>query len=678
LFGASLLLLIFVVCFLGNDILNFIKNNYFEIKKFLYKWGYKILGFIADNYSGIKILLYKASFALSGIFIVGFLIIKKYISRVEISNHHFKKYVGEASYFYKEYFKSYKSSNNKYDELKLGIKKNLRFLYSTWFYVFFCTAIISVISIYQCRNEESFKKMINDKKIEQLMLKCSFSITADVEKENADYEKKQDIVTSKDSLRFPLLMKINCIDSFPPIIDSFPILTYSCLISDTLTINFVGYQAKDTLTIKKDKNTNNWIIKDYPLKDIDTVTVKFVNFVPKKNDTVFTILKKTNTNNWKIKGKNGAVNFVVPQTYKGTYTFIIDSLGIEFECKISREKNPKYKGIKYRAEEDIGKNGSIIKEDNNEYIHKIVRSYPIETFIYQKFFDRYPLSPDNINKLIEKIEIRNEIKKLIEKEKLELKERTEITNWYSTVIAILSLFANVLLLLFFGFSNTKTDMFSRKENKSDVYVMYRTFVIGIFFVIFLILLLNALYPRYSNYSPIFSTSFLFVINLIIALTSVVAIFGWWGSMNSAYTSFPASFKLLMVLYAMTHFFELNIQYKDAFNEVAELILYIVAIFAKVYIIFILLVWAPINKRILWFIFTGVNNYRTTEDYEDFAKIFDILELKQENKELKSKPKDLNLDKTLLELKQENVKLKREYADVKSDHRIIKKIKNYKT
>jgi hypothetical protein len=116
---------------------------------------------------------------------------------------------------------------------------------------------------------------------------------------------------------------------------------------------------------------------------------------------------------------------------------------------------------------------------------------------------------------------------------------------------------------------------------------------------------------------------MFAIRVVIALTSVIAIFGCWGSMNNSYSAFSEGFRFWMIFYAMTQIFEINLTYVDEnFNKYAELVLFLVGIIAKFLMIRMLLYKLPKNKRAWWYFFTAVNNYRTENDYDDFKEIFD--------------------------------------------------------
>jgi len=377
---------------------------------------------------------------------------------------------------------------------------------------------------------------------------------------------------------------------------------------------------------------------------------------------------------------NGNITAYFVNPNKMTLKSKIDS--IEFKCQVKREEIADKKDIKFKVGVDSSKHDVTI--DTIHYVNKILRSFPKDTIKYQTFFStkqlHFPILPINTKQLntqtilsdtiklysqkipIDKIKLKyltNPIDKIkliyltnpIDKIKLIypiipnntiqlsspilidkivnriLKKNIEMPhfekNGYLTITEILSLISNLLLLWFFGFANTKTDMFSKNEKRTEEFRTYQFGLFGIFFLIVIILLINTFFPEYSKFSPIFSSSFLFVVYLIIAMSSIAAVFGFWGSLNNSYTSFPTRFKIVIILYAMFQFFELFLNYEDShFNKLAEMALFLVSIIAKGSIIYILLWWAPKTKRILWYIFSTVNNYRTENDYDDFIDILD--------------------------------------------------------
>ena len=683
---------------------------------------------------------------LSVIFIGEFWCRRKKISNVgelEILDDYF----GKISFLHKENNKENQTEKDKKENkerIKRGLEKNMRFLYSTWFYVSLFTLFISVLSIFEQKKLYDLHQGNWDENT------SCYTVTAEVEKENIDYKIEKNITTTKDSLPFTLILKYKNKDWWNWI-------NFRCPIKDTIIVNFIEFDnnKSELSQIEKDFRTPDSVridslkmkFKDYSTKDsvvyfinpkkaeadidsfkktleksdslyLDSLNLKFVS-LEKKHSNVLEKTKKYQTKD------SVRFCFISSKKFKTDFDIFLDSLkidtwrdfkidslgdriktldkwwtvssceiankitvyfvypkritltspnGINLKCVIKREKNTDNEGA-----DNEEKGGDKIKKDTNKYVHIIERSFPEDTLKHQRFFDEDSLNncETKFNSIKDTI-IENAKKEATKKGKFEDDYEIKLKptqNWFSTLETILSLLANVFLLLFFGFLNTKTDLFSKNEKKSGVFELYRIFVVGIFFIIALVLVLDTAFPWYSNYSPIFSQSFLFVINLIIALTSIIAVFGCWGSMNNSYTSFPWFFKLLMFLYAMTHFFELNIHYmEEDFNKWAVLFLYFIGVFAKGWIIYILLCWAPKKKRILWFFLTSVNNFRTEEDYDDFVEIFNIHELERENSELKKElTNNWNSHRTLLRLKKKNVELKQKFDVLPTDSKIANKI-----
>ena len=601
------------------------------------------------------------------------------------------KYIGTESFFYKK--------KNK-EEINTGIKKYFRFLYLTYFSVCVLTLILSIFLIIGIFKNENYE-MTNWRELEI----SGFSITAEVEKENADYERQEFITTHKDSLPFSLVLKYKStwIDFRYPIDDTVRVnfvkfgkekindsvitlksnkygIELECKISRETNLNYkdIKYRAdpeKNGYIIRTDTNEYvHKIIRSYPESAI--MYQRFFNEYeppPTLRDSLITLFIKNEIEKRAKKEEDKLIDSCTKEMVNDN----INSLRKEKNFKEKEKNFTKEKRESFREKEKDklkkdslridtltkSKQYRVLKEEIDSFTTKGIDSLTTKRII------------DSLSKITEEIKITEKIK-IPKKVKPKL---TQTKNWYFTIASILSLFANVFYLLLFGFFNIETKLFT-EERKSDVYRLYTVFVFGIFIIISLILFLDAYCPWYSNYSPIFSPSFLFVIRLIIALTSTIAVFGCWGSMNNLYTSFPWFFKFLMFFYAMSNFFELNLHYTDTpFNQVAELFLYFVGATAKIYVIYILLCWAPKYKRILWYSFTSINNFRTKNDYDNFVKIFDILKLEHENSELKRRPPDdpkkRTFDDELLKLKIENVILKEVFADVQPDHRIIKEIKD---
>ena len=580
---------------------------------------------VINVYDDWKWLLPCVSIALSFIFIVFFFIRWEAIAKVKLTNEEgeekikekLKQYVGRTSFFYKTYCEPKHDGTTKKETkyLKRGLLKNLRYFYSAWFYVFIITALLSAVSYVQYEYEKEFE-----------ILKCEkintseCEIIADITKDTSDYKiEKGFLTTAKDSLKIPLKMRIFSRNNM--IIKDYPL-------EDTIIVYF------DKGVFLKNNNKNTKIEYKIEQEKKQPAKTKYITTCEKK-DTCITIEDAPEYIN---KIKLPYPNFI--DTAISKYVSLKDTIVTLTKNDSIQNKNiDECISTKIAAQND---KMDSLKEGNKG-------DSSINIFIYQNrkinalftALKKNKIRNSKLDTLIVKIDIRNKkfdsyitelknndsiITTWILSQAENIKELKDIQktftpatkrNLYAIAKNILSLSANIILLLFFVFLNTKTDLFE-KEKKSGPYMMYKNLIFGVFAAVVLIQLLSALSLKIT-----FSESFLFVIQLMIALTSVIAIFGWWGSMNNSYTSFYPILNFIMLLYAMIHFFEVSIVYPEAnFNKLMEAALLIVSVLAKGIIIYILLVWLPNSKRALWFFFTTVNNFRTDNDYDDFVKIFD--------------------------------------------------------
>ena len=588
------------------------------------------MNFFIDNYVWFKISLALFSCLLSFVFVIWFFIKKKNISNVEINGEKMNDYIGKESFFRKEYCKDREKTIKK---LKNGLSKNLRFFYSTWLCVFIFTGFLYFTFTIQCFKEMEFTKLeeiINKGDIkandDAIFKKYHFAIIADIESESPNYDiEKETIKTPKNFLEFPLKMRIK--SPRGTIIRDYPLndkITVDFTLKNTEIARFIDSISQDAKTVhlidsvlKKDSSYpfgKDSIIALLDSVSQDRITIRFVDNIFK--DTII------------VQIIDSVMKRIEEEEYKGKIkTFKSDTHNIPLKCKISREKKIVHRDIETLTSPE-GEELKI-KKDTNIFIHEILLLDTIFAPKYYGFFEKSTLPYGKIKNLIntlkqQKKDLDSSSSKSGQSQHNGKKDDSftikpvPVKNVYATFVTIFSLLANVFLMLFFGFLNTKTDLFA-KEKDSNTYVTYKYFVIGIFIVIVLIQLLITFFPQIQ-----FSDSFIFVIRTIIALTSIIAVFGCWGSMNNSYSSFYPFFKFLMLFYAMSQIFGLNIDYTEtsSFNKAAELFLLLVALVARWLIIYILLVKFPKNKRALWYFFTSTNNYRTINDYEDFVKIFD--------------------------------------------------------
>ena len=606
-----------------------------------------------------KCVIYLGSAGLPISFIIWFLIAGKRISQVDISVEKLTDYVGERSNFHTLCHGNPNSNdcsgNNKNrkecgkEEIKNGLEKNLRIFYSRWFGVFVIMAIIAIIMTFQYW----FHPIDNHSLLEMTPERCSITVKV---KENKDYKiEKKSLVTSKDTLKFPVMMEIKSSDNNYPwikssyVIDTIIVTFDSAVKLDSvkeLPIQSKKYSIPIICKIKREENSDLKDIKyridaierheSIVKKDTNDIINSIVLWCPDNIDRTKReqfFHQDTMQEEWFKKVEDTIkpsliTNLLITNFIKDAIKELKKELCKEDSITPNTDQCPP--GDTYKKKLDALR--SIIglsKEEKNKSLNRFYNEFDKSLKKLEK--RKQALLTTTLNAELDNIitglnEVQKEKKSkqtlLEELEKIlkdhEIKPPT-IKNFYFTSTAILSLLVNVLLLLIFGFLNTKTDLFAKEKN-SDDYVVYKNFVIGTFIVICLILLVNFFVSAID-----FSDSLMFVMYLLIAVTSIIAIFGCWGSMNNSYSKFPDWFTFSIIFYAMTNFFELYLPYVSAnsFSELIETFLFFVSCVGKWLIIWILLSWAPNNKRILWYFFTTTNNFRTENDYDDFKKIFSI-------------------------------------------------------
>jgi hypothetical protein len=184
---------------------------------------------------------------------------------------------------------------------------------------------------------------------------------------------------------------------------------------------------------------------------------------------------------------------------------------------------------------------------------------------------------------------------------------------YQSLTTILSMLTNVFLLSFFGFLNTQTDVFD-KEADADNYSLLRMTSI---FIFVLVCVIEGLY----TYLPT-SPSLYFVMEIIVAIISVIAVFGIWGSMNNQYTNFHPFFKCVVFMYAGAQIFAVFLEV----DKIIPVILLYMVVIGKFCIIW--KIWKlDTDKRMSWFFLNQANEKRTN-NYSAFVKLLN----EEENKE----------------------------------------------
>ncbi|MDR1527298.1 MAG: hypothetical protein LBS46_06470 [Dysgonamonadaceae bacterium] len=180
---------------------------------------------------------------------------------------------------------------------------------------------------------------------------------------------------------------------------------------------------------------------------------------------------------------------------------------------------------------------------------------------------------------------------------------------YSSLITVFSMLMNVFLLSFFGLLKTKTDVFRRETNEDD-YSILKLFAISIFIITCVIEAISIVFP--------ISLSLHFVIETIVAVISVMAIFGVWGSMNNQYTNLEPAFKLIVFIYAAAQIFTVFLSKETSVNETIGVILLWMVLLGKMCIMLKMLNLV-VTKRLSWFFLNEANEQRTN-DYNEFVKL----------------------------------------------------------
>jgi hypothetical protein len=180
---------------------------------------------------------------------------------------------------------------------------------------------------------------------------------------------------------------------------------------------------------------------------------------------------------------------------------------------------------------------------------------------------------------------------------------------YSSLITVFSMLMNVFLLSFFGLLKTKTDVFRREINEDD-YSILKLFAISIFVITCVIEAISIVFP--------ILLSLHFVIETIVAIISVMAIFGVWGSMNNQYTNLEPAFKLIVFIYAAAQIFTVFLSKETSDTKTIGVILLCIVLLGKMCIMLKMLNLV-VTKRLSWFFLNEANEQRTN-DYDEFVKL----------------------------------------------------------
>ncbi|MDR1926588.1 MAG: hypothetical protein LBQ13_02770 [Endomicrobium sp.] len=192
------------------------------------------------------------------------------------------------------------------------------------------------------------------------------------------------------------------------------------------------------------------------------------------------------------------------------------------------------------------------------------------------------------------------------REKFEIKP-LKCHRWWGIASEGLDMLMNVLLLILFATLHIRTKVFD-KERHANSYTWIGTFV---FFAFGLIMALNIVNIFILNKKEID-----FLIDIVIAVFSVIAIFGIWGRLNNHYTKIDSLSKLILFIYATAQIFAV---FRDRKIEMFWA-LQIISIAGRITILYEI-VHLFSKKKIAWYYINEANEARTEKSLEEFQDIF---------------------------------------------------------
>jgi hypothetical protein len=193
-----------------------------------------------------------------------------------------------------------------------------------------------------------------------------------------------------------------------------------------------------------------------------------------------------------------------------------------------------------------------------------------------------------------------------------IENKIDVKKLSSFFINLLSMLTNVFLLVFFGLLNSKTDVFDNEKNAEN-YSWLKLCSIAIFILVCLVDVIITFIPNMNM------PALHFAIETIIAIVSVIAVFGVWGSMNSTHINFQWWFKPVVFIYAAAQIFAVFLESADHTAEVMAIIMLFVAFFGKIFIMYKILHLVA-TKRLSWFFLNEANELRTNS-YDVFVELF---------------------------------------------------------
>jgi len=185
----------------------------------------------------------------------------------------------------------------------------------------------------------------------------------------------------------------------------------------------------------------------------------------------------------------------------------------------------------------------------------------------------------------------------------------------SFLINSLSMLSNVFLLILFGFLNAKTDIFEHEINDDNYLWLKLISIAGFVLVCFI--------DAIAIFIGVPSLNF--AMETIIAIVSVIAVFGVWGSLKNSYTDFGWGFTLIVFIYAAAQILAVFLDNENATSKISisdtmTISMLFIVLIGKIFIIFKILHLVN-TKKLSWFFLHKANEGRT-DSYEKFVNLFD--------------------------------------------------------
>jgi hypothetical protein len=348
-------------------------------------------------------------------------------------------------------------------------------------------------------------------------------------------------------------------------------------------------------------------------KGVLSMELKF-DTIPEKNGTLVTFVPKTTPYD--------STNFIIRSREKS------DLLSVSLNCKLSLYDSTKIDSL----------STFMYVYESSKIIDTVIAGQKLKFPIKiksRKLFDYKTLELNNANKYTDSVEVtdtdmlKNEQFKYNKKsyridisgkkgEKFHI-QALQHYRWLGIVSDGVDMFMNVLLLILFATLHIRTKVFENERNDNS-YIWIGTLV---FFAFGLITTLNIVNIFILDKKETLD----FLIDLVIAIFSVIAVFGVWGSISNNYTKINSVSKLILFIYATAQIFGV---FQDRKVEIF-MVLQFISIAGRM-TIFYEIVKLFSRKRIAWYYINEANEARTKKSLEEFQDIFkEGVMIKKKNK-----------------------------------------------